>query len=338
MSVMVAVGRGATAGVLIRDAEALERLSSVDTVVVDKTGTLTKGRPVVGAIECVDERGEDALLRSAAAVEAASEHPLARAIEEEAARRSLAVPEAVSVTASPGRGISGRVEGDQVLVGTETYLRESGVDVPKDDEGRTTVCVAEDGVFVGRLRFEDPLRKGAPEAIASLRSMGIRVVMATGDAEGAARRAAEETGVDEVHARMLPEGKKELVESLSASGRRVACLGDGINDAPALAAASVGIAMGTGTDAAMEAAAVTLVRGDIRGVVRALRLGRAAMTNIRENLFFAFVYNTLGVPVAAGALYPVFGILLGPMAAGAAMSLSSVSVVANALRLRRVRL
>jgi Cu+-exporting ATPase len=346
ISIMVATGRGAQAGVLLRDAESLEALEKVDILVVDKTGTLTEGRPRVAVVEADPGFSEDDVLHYAASLERGSEHPLAAAIVAAALERSLTLEEADDFTATAGRGIAGRVRGRAVLLGSPEMLVENGVD-PTHLSARaealrtgahTVVLLALDGKAAGLLGIADPIKESTPGALAALREEGLRIVMLTGDNKTTAEAVATELGIDEVHAGVMPEGKLLVIQQLQAEGRRVAMAGDGINDAPALAQADVGIAMGTGTDVAMESAGITLVKGDLNGIVRARRLSRAAMGNIRQNLFFAFAYNAVGVPVAAGLLYPVFGILLSPMLAAAAMSLSSVSVVANALRLRNTKL
>jgi Cu+-exporting ATPase len=342
MSVMVAVGRGATAGVLFRDAEAIEVLRSIDTLVVDKTGTLTVGRPRVVKVETVAGVDEDDLLQLAAAVERASEHPLGAAVVAAAEERGLPAPPAQGFRATPGRGVEATVLGRRValgnaaLVGDTLPLRDQADGLRQ--EGATVVFVAVDGSLAGLLGIADPVKDTTPEAIRELRAAGLRVVMLTGDDRTTAQAVASRLGITEVVAGVLPAGKAEVVAKMQAEGRRVAMAGDGINDAPALARADVGIAMGTGTDVAMESAGVTLVKGDLRGIVRARRLSEATIANIRQNLFFAFVYNALGVPVAAGVLFPLTGLLLSPMLAAAAMSVSSVSVIANALRLRSVRI
>jgi Cu+-exporting ATPase len=345
LSVMVAVGRGARLGILIRSAEALEALAQVDTLVVDKTGTLTEGRPTLVEVKALAS-DEAAVLTAAASVERSSEHPLAAAVLSGAMARGVAPRDVRDFRATPGQGLSATLDGEVVLVGHESFLAARGVDVAAARavasawraQGRTVIFVARGGVLLGLLAVEDLLKATAPEALAALRADGVRVVMVTGDARATAEAVAKRLGLDEVHAEVLPEGKFYVVKDLLARGRRVAMAGDGVNDAPALAAATVGIAMGTGTDLAKETAAVTLVKGDLRGIVRARRLGRATVRNIRQNLAWAFGYNTLGLPLAAGALYPFFGLMLSPMVAAAAMSLSSVSVIANALRLARVRL
>jgi Cu+-exporting ATPase len=346
MSIMVASGRGATAGVLFRDAEAIELLHRVDTLVVDKTGTLTEGRPRLATSLPVPPFDEATLLRLAAGLERGSEHPLAAAIVRGAAERGLAIPEAAEFESRPGRGALGRVEDRRVAVGSTALLGElggatGGLAARADAlraEGQTIVLVAVDGAPAGLLGVADPVKPTTPEAIAQLHAEGVRIVVATGDHRATAEAVGRRLGLDEVVAQVLPEQKVELVRRLQAEGRVVAMAGDGVNDAPALARAEVGIAMGTGTDVAMESAGVTLVRGDLRGIARARRLSHATLRNIRQNLFFAFVYNALGVPIAAGALYPILGVRLSPMLAAAAMSASSVSVIANALRLRRAPL
>ena len=346
MSVMVAVGRGAAAGVLVRDAAALEVLERVDTLVVDKTGTLTEGRPELVSVTASGHLAEAELLRLAAGLERASEHPLATAIVSAARARAVEPAPVADVRAIPGKGVTGTVDGRRVALGNHALLDELRIDAARvarraealRRDGHTVVVVAVDGQAEGLLAITDPVKPSTVEALAALRAEGIHVVMATGDARSTAEAVARRLGIDDVHAEVLPAEKAELVAVLAAEGRVVAMAGDGINDAPALARAHVGIAMGTGADVALESAGVTLVRGDLRGVVRARRLSRRAMRNIRQNLFFAFVYNALGIPLAAGVLYPVTGLTLSPMIASAAMSLSSVSVIANALRLRAVAL
>ncbi len=342
MSVMVGVGRGAEMGVLIRNAEALERLEKVDTLVVDKTGTLTEGRPAVTAIIPAPGQAVDALLRFGAAVEQASEHPLAQAIMRAARSRGFAIPPVTDFASPTGRGAVGMVEGRRVALGSAAFLSSLGFDVSAQKaeaerlraDGATAIHIAVAGEGGGIIAIADPIKQSTPEAMKMLRDEGLRVVMLTGDHATSARAVAAKLGIGEVEAEVLPEDKSRIVARLRAEGRVVAMAGDGVNDAPALAAADVGIAMGTGADVAMESAGVTLVKGDLMGIVRARRLSRAAMTNIRQNLFFAFAYNAAGIPVAAGALYPAFGLLLSPEFAAAAMALSSVSVIANALRLR----
>jgi Cu+-exporting ATPase len=346
MSIMVATGKGATSGVLFRDAEAIEVLRQVDTLVLDKTGTLTVGKPkLVSAepAEGIDERG---LLRLAASLERGSEHPLAAAIVEGAGERKVEIVEAAGFESVTGKGVKGKVDGRQVALGNRALmdgLRIDLRDLPERAEalrrdGQTVMFVAVDGKPAGLIGVADPIKESTPEAIRNLRGMGLRVVMLTGDSRTTAEAVAGKLGIDEVIAEVLPDQKVVAVERLQKESRVVAMAGDGVNDAPALARAEVGIAMGTGTDVAMESAGVTLVKGDLRGIERARRLSEATIRNIRQNLFFAFIYNVLGVPVAAGLLYPAFGILLSPVFAAAAMSLSSVSVLGNALRLRRLPL
>jgi Cu+-exporting ATPase len=346
MSIMVATGKGAMAGVLFRDAAAIERLRDVDVLVVDKTGTLTEGRPRLVSIVPAPGCDEAQLLALAAGLERASEHPLAAAILAGAAERGVAPAPAEGFESHPGRGVTGRVAGRSVALGNAALLREAGVDPGAlaeraealRREGQTAAFVAADGRIAGVLGVADPLKPSTPEAIRRLRAEGLRIAMLTGDTRTTAEAVARALEIDQVEAGVLPDQKADVVRRMQREGHAVAMAGDGVNDAPALAAADVGIAMGTGTDVAVQSAAVTLVRGDLRGIVRARRLSAATVRNIRQNLFFAFVYNLLGVPVAAGVLYPFFGVLLSPMLAAAAMSLSSVSVVGNALRLRRTAL
>ncbi|MGE0846628.1 MAG: heavy metal translocating P-type ATPase [Flavobacteriaceae bacterium] len=347
MSVMTATGRGAGAGVLVRDAEALERMARIDTVVVDKTGTLTEGRPKLTDVVAFGKPGEDEVLALAAALERSSEHALAEAIVSGARERGIDIPAVKDFAAVTGKGVTGRVGRKEVAIGNAAMMREAGIDVSAGQEsqadalraeGRTAMFVAAGGRLAGIVAVADPVKANAADAIAALHEAGLRIVMATGDNETTARSVAAKLGIDEVRAGVLPEDKKALVEELRHAGRAVAMAGDGVNDAPALAAADVGIAMGTGADVAMESAGITLLKGDISGIARARRLAQATLSNIRQNLFFAFVYNALGVPVAAGALYPLTGTLLSPMIAAAAMSLSSVSVISNALRLRTLKL
>lgn len=342
MSIMVGTGRGARSGILFRNAEALERLSAVNTALVDKTGTLTEGRPRVTAVRALGERSEAELLALAASLEVGSEHPLGRALVAQARAEKLPLAPAEGFSATPGRGVSGRVGAHEVHVGNAAHLRHAGIEPSelgdRQSAGRTLVLVAVDGALDGVVEVSDPVKSTTAEALASLRAEGIEVIMVTGDREAAARVVAEELGIAEVHAEVSPAEKAELVESLQKRGRVVLMAGDGINDGPALARADVGVAMGNGTDVALESAHVALVRGDLRAIARARALSRATLANIRQNLAWAFVYNALGVPIAAGALYPVSGMLLSPMIAAAAMSLSSVSVIGNALRLRNVAL
>jgi Cu+-exporting ATPase len=347
MSIMVGVGRGAQAGVLVKNAEALELLGKVNCLVVDKTGTLTEGKPQLVTIWTGDTRNEAQVLSVAASLENSSEHPIAQAVVRAAQHRHLVLQPVQEFASATGRGVAGRLEGKHVRIGQEEWLEEQGVAVgeewktkaaPLRQEGQTVVLVAEDDRVVAILGVADPIKETSFAAVEELRALGVKVVMATGDNATTAQGVATQLGIVDVHARFPPSAKYDLVLALQRSGARVAVAGDGINDAPALAAADVGIAMGTGTDVAMESAGVTLVKGDLRGLAKAIHLSRATMRNIRQNLFFAFVYNALGIPIAAGLLYPFFGILLSPMLAGAAMSFSSVSVIVNALRLRRVRL
>jgi Cu+-exporting ATPase len=346
MSIMVGIGRGATAGVLVRSAEALERMEKVDTLVVDKTGTLTEGKPRLQAVVAAGGLDETLLLRLAASLEQGSEHPLAAAIVAGAAERGVRPVASTEFASRTGRGVRGVVEGRRVALGNRALLDEMSIDAGPlaaraealRAEGHGVVFVAVDGTVAGLLGVRDPIKASTPEALRLLREDGVRVVMVTGDSRTTAEAVARALGLDDVRAEVLPEQKVEVVARLQAEGRVVAVAGDGVNDAPALAKADVGIAMGTGADVALEASGITLVKGDLRGIARARRLSRATMRNIRQNLFFAFVYNVLGIPVAAGVLYPFFGLLLNPMIAAAAMSLSSVSVIGNALRLRRVAL
>jgi Cu+-exporting ATPase len=344
MSIMVGTGKGARMGVLIKNAEALEVMEQVDTLVLDKTGTLTEGRPKLVAVHAESGQDEDSVLRLAASLERASEHPLAEAIVRGAEDRGLRLAETETFESVTGKGVSGLVEGRRVVIGTSRYLASIGIEPgslaaraeSQRAEGRTVMLVAVDDRAAGLIAVADPLKETTPEAIRALHAEGLSVVMLTGDNATTAAAVARTLGIDRVEAEVLPEHKAEIVKRLQAEGHRVAMAGDGINDAPALAQADVGVAMGTGTDVAMESAGVTLVKGDLRGILRARRLSRAVMRNIRQNLFFAFVYNALGVPIAAGVLYPVFGLLLSPIIAAAAMSFSSVSVIGNALRLRSV--
>jgi Cu+-exporting ATPase len=346
MSIMVGTGKGAQNGVLIKNAEALERFEKVDTLIVDKTGTLTEGKPRLVDVIAREGLDEKDLLRIAASLERASEHPLAAAIVQGAEAREISTVAVEEFDSLTGKGIAGKVEGRRVALGNRALLEELKT-APEGwperaealrREGKTVMFVAVDGGIAGLLAVADPVKETAAEAVDQLRKEGLRIVMVTGDSRTTAQAVAARLGIDEVEAEVLPEAKGAIVERLKKEGRTVAMAGDGVNDAPALALADVGIAMGTGTDVAIESAAITLLQGDLRGLVRARRLSRATMRNIRQNLFFAFVYNTLGVPVAAGVLYPSFGLLLSPMIASAAMSLSSVSVIANALRLRGVKL
>jgi Cu+-exporting ATPase len=347
MSIMVGTGRGARAGVLVKDAEALQLMEKVDTLVVDKTGTLTEGRPVLTTIELAGEYKHDMVLSAAAAVEALSEHPLAQAIVEAARKADLQIAKVEHFESQTGLGVSGRVDGRDVVVGNAEQMRRVGVDPSSFDnvadkhrsDGAGVMLVAIDGHLVGLLVVADPIKQSAASAIAALREEGLRIVMLTGDERATADAVARAIGgIDEVHAGLKPEDKARIIGELKAKGAVVAMAGDGINDAPALAAADVGVAMGTGTDVAIESAGMTLTKGDLAAMVRARRLAVATMRNIRQNLFFSFVFNGIGVPVAAGILYPIAGILLSPMIAGAAMALSSFTVVTNALRLNRAKL
>jgi len=346
MSIMVGVGRGAHSGILIRDAQALERLEAIDTLVIDKTGTLTEGKPSVVGIVLADGFAENQLLRLAASVERGSEHPLAQAILHAAAERDLSPGEARDFTSDAGKGARGTVDGQSIALGNAALMAELNVATQALDaaaeaarqRGATAIFVAVDGRAAGVVAIADPVKPSAKAALAGLRGDGLRVVMLTGDNLTTAQAVAKTLGIDEIEAGVLPERKSEVVQRLRNEGRRVAMVGDGVNDAPALAAADVGIAMGSGTDVAIESAGVTLLTGDLGGLVRARRLSVATMRNIRQNLAFAFLYNAAGVPIAAGVLYPVFGILLSPMVGAAAMALSSVSVIANALRLARTKL
>jgi Cu+-exporting ATPase len=339
---MVGIGRGAQAGVLIKNAEALERMEKVDTLVVDKTGTLTEGRPKVVTVVPAQGFDEREVLRIAASVERASEHPLGAAIVAAAAERNIEPARIIGFDASMGKGAIGMVERRRVVVGSANFLAELGVTTAAlkseaerlRQDGATAIFVAIDGKLAGVIAIADPVRAMTPAALEALRREGLRIVMLTGDNRTTAQAVARRLGITEVEAEVLPEHKAAVVERLRGEGRVVAMAGDGVNDAPALAAAEVGIAMGTGTDVAIESAGVTLLKSDLTGIVRARKLSAAVMRNIRQNLFFAFIYNAAGVPIAAGVLYPVFGILLSPVIAAAAMALSSVSVVGNALRLR----
>ena len=346
ISITTAAGRGAQAGVLIKDAEALERMAAVDTLIVDKTGTLTMGQPKLTDTVALGELSEADLLSLAAALERGSEHPLAEAIVEGADAQGAPRLEAEDFEAVTGMGVRGKISGRAVALGNSAMMREMGLDTAKADEkadtlraeGKTAMFIAVDGTLAGIVAVADPIKESTAQAIRELHAQGLRVIMATGDNERTAQAVAGKLGIDEVRAGVLPEAKKDLIDQLRREGRKIAMAGDGVNDAPALAAADVGIAMGTGADVAMESAGITLLGGDLMGIVRARKLARATLRNIKQNLFFAFAYNALGVPIAAGLLYPVTGLLLSPMIAAAAMSLSSVSVISNALRLRRVDL
>jgi Cu+-exporting ATPase len=350
MSIMVGTGRGATAGVLFKHAEALEQLEKVDTVVVDKTGTLTEGKPKLMSVVSLSDLHEDGLLRLVASLERHSEHPLASAIVIAAKDKGLDLWDAQDFQSKTGKGVIGTVQGNSMALGTRKFLEEDyqvdpvafGQLADKAEgmrrDGQTVMFVAIDHRAVGIVGVADPVKASTPEAIRLLHEEGIQVVMVSGDHQQTAHAVAQKLGIDDVKAEVLPEEKSQIIKQLQAEGKIVAMAGDGINDAPALAQAHVGIAMGTGTDVAMESAGITLVKGDLRGIARARRLSQATMRNIRQNLFFAFFYNAIGVPVAAGILYPAFGILLSPMIAAAAMTFSSVSVITNALRLRTTKL
>jgi P-type Cu+ transporter len=346
MSIMVGVGRGAQAGVLIKNAEALERMEKINTLVVDKTGTLTEGKPKVVSIVPVPGFDENEMLRLAASVERASEHPLADAIVRSAKERNLDLSKVDEFDSPTGRGAAGKVDGKSILLGNSTYLASLGIETQSLNEqgerlrgdGATVINIAVDGKLAGLFAIADPVKQSTPAALKALAAEGVRVIMLTGDNRTTAKAVARQLGIDDVEAEVLPDQKSAVVNKLQKAGRIVAMAGDGVNDAPALAAAEVGIAMGTGTDVAMESAGITLLKGDLGGIVRARRLSQATMSNIRQNLFFAFIYNAAGIPIAAGILYPNFGILLSPIIAAAAMALSSVSVVGNALRLRVTRL
>jgi len=344
ISIMVGTGRGAMAGILLKNAEALEVMEKVDTLVVDKTGTLTEGRPKLVTVQAEAGFTEDEILRIAASLERASEHPLAEAIVQGAEEKGIDLVKTNHFQSVTGKGVTGEVDGYTVVAGNVNLLESLGISMGylskeadiQRAEGKTVMLIAINGKAAGLIGVADPVKDSTAEAIRDLHSEGIRIVMITGDSQATANVLAGQLGIDQIHAEVLPEQKAKLIKQLQTDGLIVAMAGDGINDAPALAQAQVGIAMGTGTDVAIESAGVTLVKGDLRGIVRARRLSRATMRNIRQNLFFAFIYNTAGVPIAAGVLYPFFGILLSPMIAAAAMSFSSVSVIGNSLRLRRV--
>jgi Cu+-exporting ATPase len=346
MSIMVATGRGAQMGVLFKNAEAIEALRQIDTLVIDKTGTLTEGKPKLVTVESVPGWNEMDLTRFAASVERGSEHPLAAAIVAGAQDLGVSLNDSDSFESITGKGVTGRVDGHKITLGNKRLLEDLDIDpgalATKAEElrreGQTVLFVAVDGKVAGLLGVADPIKTTTVEAIKTLKEQGIKIVMLTGDSRTTAEAVAGKLGIDDVVAEVLPNQKAEVVKRYQAEGRKVAMAGDGINDAPALAQGDVGIAMGTGTDIAMESASITLVKGDLRGILRAILLSRATMKNIKQNLFFAFVYNSLGVPLAAGVLYPFFGILLSPMIAAAAMSFSSVSVIGNALRLRNAEL
>ncbi|WP_298817830.1 heavy metal translocating P-type ATPase [uncultured Roseibium sp.] len=350
MSIMTATGRGAQAGVLVKTAEALERLASVDTIVVDKTGTLTEGRPIVSDVLTADGIDENTVLHLAGALEKGSEHPLAEAILDTIALRGIDLPDAREFQAVTGKGVTANVMDESIVFGNAAFAQEAGADLSELQEraeelahlGKTAMYLVrgkgDKAALLGVIAVADPIKTNAKAAIGALHKDNIRIVMATGDAPRTAEAVAKTLGIDDVRAGVLPEGKQKLIEELKAAGHIVAMAGDGVNDAPALAAADVGLAMGTGADVAVESAGLTLLKGDLEGILRARKLARETVRNIRQNLFFAFIYNSVGVPIAAGVLYPIFGILLSPMLAAAAMSLSSVSVISNALRLRTLKL
>jgi Cu+-exporting ATPase len=346
IAIMVGTGRGAQAGVLIKNAEALEILEKVDTLVIDKTGTLTEGKPRVLSVLAGNGIDESELVRLAASLEQSSEHPLGAAVVAAAHERGISLSQAQEFESLTGKGITGKVDGHAVVVGNEGLLRDRGISAGELKQtaqvagvgASTVIFVAVDGHLAGSISIADPIKTSTPDAIRELKAQGMRLVMLTGDNRATAEDIAHRLGIDEFEAQVLPARKAEVIQRLQKEGRRVAMAGDGINDAPALAQADVGIAMGTGTDVAIESGGVTLVKGDLAGIVRARKLSQATMRNIRQNLFFAFIYNLLGVPIAAGVLYPFFGLLLSPILAAAAMSFSSVSVITNSLRLRNVKL
>jgi Cu+-exporting ATPase len=346
MSIMVGVGRGAQAGILIKNAEALERMEKVDTLVVDKTGTLTEGKPAVVAIETAGGFEEKEVLRLAASLERSSEHPLAQAMVRAAEARGLPLSPPAEVDQPVGKGITGTIDGRKLVAGNAHFLEEQGIAVASlaaqadrlRSEGATAIFVGVDGSVAGTIGIADPVKVTTPDALKALDAAGIHVIMLTGDNRVTAEAIARRLGIADVEADVLPDRKSEIVKRLRGEGRIVAMAGDGVNDAPALAAADVGIAMGSGTDVAIESAGVTLLKGDLTGIARARHLSHATMANIRQNLFFAFAYNVAGIPLAAGALYPLFGLMLSPIFAAAAMALSSVSVITNSLRLRRIEL
>jgi len=346
MSIMTATGRGAQAGVLIKNAEALERFEKIDTLIVDKTGTLTEGKPKLVAVLPRSGEDEEEVLRVAASLERGSEHPLAEAIVNGAEERGIALVDAKEFEAITGKGVKGEVDGHAVALGNKAMIEDLGLAAgdlvekanQRRDEGETVMFVAIDGAIAGLVSVADPVKETTPDALKALHALGLRIIMATGDNERTAKAVASRLGIDEIRADVLPEDKARIIRELQDGGARVAMAGDGVNDAPALAQADVGIAMGTGADVAIESAGITLVKGNLDGIVRARRLAQATMRNIRQNLFFALIYNAAGVPVAAGVLYPVMGMLISPMFAAFAMSASSISVVLNSLRLRTARL
>jgi P-type Cu+ transporter len=347
MSIMVGVGKGAQTGILIKNAEAIERTEKINLLLTDKTGTLTQGKPRVTSCVPGSNIDERQFLRIAASLEQNSEHPLARAIVGEAKEKGIELEHVDNFVSTTGGGVSGRIGDQQMLVGKEKFIAESGVPIPEDlarqardlqEKSQTVVWAAADGAVAGILGISDPIKQTTPGAIKALHELGLKIIMATGDNRKTAEAVARELGIDEVRAELNPKDKIQIIKELRQQKFVVAMAGDGINDAPALAEADVGIAMGTGTDVAMQSAGITLVKGDLIGIAKSIALSRSVMRNIRENLFFAFVYNALGLPIAAGILYPFFGILLSPMIAGAAMSFSSVSVISNALRLKSLKL
>jgi Cu+-exporting ATPase len=345
MSIMTATGRGAQAGVLIKNAEALERFAKVDTLIVDKTGTLTEGKPKLVAVLPEEGHDEAEVLRLAATLERGSEHPLAEAIVKGADERGIEIGSATDFEAVTGKGVKGVVDGKAVALGNARLMADLGLDDgallatadTRRDEGETVMFVVIDGRIAGLVSVADPVKETTPAALKALHGLGFRIIMATGDNERTAKAVAGRLGIDEIRADVLPQDKARIIKELQAEGRKVAMAGDGVNDAPALAQADVGIAMGTGADVAIESAGFTLVKGNLDGIVRARRLSQATMANIRQNLFFALVYNAAGVPIAAGVLYPFLGLLISPMFAAFAMSASSISVVLNSLRLRRLK-
>jgi len=347
MSIMVGVGRAAQAGVLVKNAEAIETAEKVTHLITDKTGTLTAGKPEVVSRIAANTISERDLLQIAASVESQSEHPLARAIVEAAEKEKIALRNVIDFQSTTGGGVSGNLDGKAILIGKEKFLAESNVRFPEEltkeahrlqQKAETTVWLAINGDAAGVLGVADPIKPTTREAVRELHEAGLKITMCTGDNQRTAESVARELSIDEFKAEVMPDEKIEIVKKLKSKGAIVAMAGDGMNDAPALAAADVGIAMGTGTDVAIESAGITLVKGDLMGIVKAIHVSRAVMRNIRQNLFFAFIYNALGVPIAAGVLYPFFGLLLSPMIAGAAMSFSSVSVIVNSLRLRSIKL
>ncbi|MFH1093959.1 MAG: heavy metal translocating P-type ATPase, partial [Candidatus Omnitrophota bacterium] len=347
MSIMVGVGRGAQSGILIKNAEAIEKTEKVTHILIDKTGTLTQGKPRVTAIELAENIHEREFLAIAGSLEQSSEHPLARAVLDFVKEKNIELKNVEGFDSVTGEGVKGKIEGREVKLGKQKFVTGSGSDVPEDlrkkamamqDKAQTVVWVSRENKVLGILGIADPIKKSTPLAIKKLHDLGLKVIMLTGDNRKTAEAIARELDIDDVRSELKPEDKQAIVKELTEKGALVLMAGDGINDAPALAQAEVGVAMGTGTDVAIESAGITLVKGDLNGIVKALKLSRAVMRNIRQNLFFAFIYNALGIPIAAGILYPFIGLLLNPMIAGAAMSFSSVSVIGNALRLRKINL